>query len=496
MDNKILSLFKTPIGKELFSVALSSVEEYDMKKMITDGVLVGLSGGADSVMLLCFLIEYRRRTVDFPILAVHINHSIRGESADRDERFAREVCASLGVEFISRKIDVPAIAKENGLGIEECARNVRYKEFQDIIRGRSDIKTISVAHNADDNLETVIFNIFRGTGLRGVCGIPPIRDNICRPLIGVKKADIIKSLYEAEIGFVIDETNNETEYRRNYIRHKIVPAISGICDDPAAMVSRLTSNLRFDDEYISMCADNIIGDEICIECKKLRGLHRAVLSRALIKFAKNNCTDLSAVVIDALVNLIDKDNFSYYLTGEKVFLCESGMCRIVPLEEVSRYNYSFKINSEKTILSGFDADFLISKTKFDKTCLNVYKIFIQAKISSAIIVGDLVLRPRRDGDVIYYGGMTRKVKKLFSDLKIPRSYRESIPLLCDDKGVVWVPGLGVRDDGNKGGADLYVCLAIGKGEQPEKIRMRSASEFKQKRLKHYIVFLEKGMENT
>ncbi len=481
MDKKILSLFATAPGKDIYSVAASSIEEYGMEKMIKNGVLVGLSGGADSVMLLCFLIEYRRRTADFPILAVHINHSIRGESADRDEAFAKRMCASLGVEFISEKIDVPSIAKENGLGIEECARNVRYQEFQNIIRGRSDIGSIAVAHNADDNLETVIFNIFRGTGLRGVCGIPPVRDNIFRPLIGVKKADIINALVGAQIDFVTDETNNETEYRRNYIRHKIVPVISGICDDPALMVSRLSSNLRYDDEYISTCADNIIGDDASVKVNKLRGLHRAVLSRALIKFAKNNGAELSGVITNSLVSLIQKDNFSYNLPGEKVFVCESGNCRIVSQRELSCYNYFFKLTDEKNVLEGFDADFLVSKTKFDKTCLNVYKISIQAKISSAIIVGDLVLRPRRDGDTIFYGGMTRKVKKLFSDLKIPKSYRESIPLLCDDRGVVWVPGLGVRDDGNKDGTELYVCLGIGKGESLSKIRMRSTSEFKPKK---------------
>ena len=478
MDNKILSLFNTAVGKDIYSVALSSVEEYGMDKMINSGVLVGLSGGADSVMLLCFLLEYRRRTADFPILAVHINHSIRGDSANRDEAFSMALCNMLGVEFISKKIDVPAIAKKSGLGIEECARNVRYQEFRNIIRGRSDICSVAIAHNADDNLETVIFNIFRGTGLRGVCGIPPVRDNIFRPLIGVKKADITKALVCAQIDFVTDETNTETEYRRNYIRHKIVPVISDICDEPALMVSRLSQNLRFDDEYISICADNIIGDEQCIDINKLRGLHRAVLSRVLIKFAKNSGTELSAAIINSLISLIEKDNFSYYLPGERIFICEGGKCRIALLSEVSCYDYIFNLSDGKNILTGFDADFLIGKTEFDKSCLNVYKISIQAKISSAIIEGDLVLRPRRDGDTIFYGGMTRKVKKLFSDLKIPRSYRESIPLLCDDRGVVWVPGLGARDDGNKDSINIYVCLGIGKGESLEKIRMRSASEFK------------------
>lgn len=478
MDNKILSLFDTPEGNAVYSSAVSTIDEYGMKKMITNGVLVGLSGGADSVMLLCFLLEYRRRTAEFPILAVHINHSIRGEFADRDEEFARKLCDKLSVEFISKKIDVPLIAKKQGLGIEECARNVRYQEFSNIILGRNDINSIAVAHNADDNLETVIFNIFRGTGLRGVCGIPPVRDNIFRPLLGVKKSDIINALSVCDVLFVTDETNNETEYRRNYIRHKVVPVLHGLCDDPCAMVSRLSSNLRCDDEYISLCADNIIGDSKIIECDKLRGLHRSVLSRTLIRFAKNNNATLSAVVIDSLVTLLVKDNFRYSLPDGKIFVCEFGICSICSMADNSSYDYLFKISGKKTELSGFDADFFVSDSKLDETCLNVYKTSIQAKISSAIIVGELVLRPRRDGDSIFYGGITRKVKKLFSDLKIPRSYRESIPLLCDDKGVVWIPGLGSRDDGNKDGTDLYVCLAIGKGDALCDLRMRSASEFK------------------
>ncbi len=478
MDNKILSLFETPIGKEIFSRILSTLEEYDMKKMIKRGVLIGLSGGADSVMLLCFLYEYRRRYGDFPILAVHINHSIRGESADRDESFSRELCASLNLEFISRKIDVPTLAKEQGLGIEECARNARYSEFENIISGRNGIASIAVAHNANDNLETVIFNMLRGSGLRGISGIQPVRNNIFRPLLNIKKVNIVNALCLSDIHFVIDETNNEIEYRRNYIRHEIVPKLQNICYDPVEMISRQSANLRLDDEYICATADNIIGEDKTIELRKIAGLHRAVLSRVLLKMAKNNEAELSSVIIDSLITLLENDNFSYSLPGGRIFVAEAGICRIDFQSDANIYDYFFKISNNKTELFGFDADFLMSKEKFEKTCLNVYKKSIQANISSAIIEGDLVLRPRRDGDTIFYGGMTRKVKKLFCDLKIPRSLRESIPLLCDDKGVLWIPGLGVRDDGNNSDTDIYVCLAIGKGEVLSETRMHSASEFK------------------
>lgn len=478
MDNKFLSLFASEQGIKIFDSASSVINSNHMNGMLEGGVLVGLSGGADSVMLLLFLLEYRRRGKIFPIVAVHINHSIRGDAADSDEEFSRRLCEELGVEFISRKVDVPAMAKAFGLGIEECARNVRYSEFSAIISGRSDIASVAVAHNADDNLETVILNMLRGSGLRGVSGIPPVRDNICRPLLGVNKSDIINALVTSKILFVTDETNNETEYRRNYIRHKVVPALNEICDDPCAMVSRLSANLRCDDEYISRAADNIIGDERFVAVDKMRGLHRAVASRVIIKLAKNNNAEMTKNAVDALLELIIGDNFSWSLPGGCTFVCEGGICTVCHSDEMSAYSYHFKLDEGKNNLTGFDSDFYLSSKKIEKSCLNVYKISIQADISSAIIVGDLFLRQRCDGDVIYYGGITRKVKKLFSDLKVPKSLRESIPMLCDDKGVVWIPGLGVRDDKNSTGEARYACLAIGKGDMLSDIRMRSASEFK------------------
>ena len=121
-------------------------------------ILVGFSGGADSVMLLLFLLKYREDN-DFPIKAVHVNHSIRGEEADRDENFSKEFCKSLGVDFEAVRVDVPALSKEKNVGIEEAARNARYKIFNDIILADSSFSSIAVAHNATDNLETVIFNM-------------------------------------------------------------------------------------------------------------------------------------------------------------------------------------------------------------------------------------------------------------------------------------------------------------------------------------------------
>ena len=192
IDRNLIANFFESDGKDVFENALKTLRQNNMEELISGGVLVGLSGGADSCMLLYFLLEYRRRCGgDFSIVAAHLNHMIRGEEADRDEAFCHSLCNSLGVELIAIKFDVPAYALDNSLGIEEAARNVRYSHFEKIISSRNDLGCIAVAHNLSDSAETVLFNILRGCGTRGAGGIRPVRDNIVRPLINLSKSDIL-----------------------------------------------------------------------------------------------------------------------------------------------------------------------------------------------------------------------------------------------------------------------------------------------------------------
>ena len=213
MVNKTKSIFSSTIIGESVSVAIErAISEHNMLEKIKQGVLVGLSGGADSVMLLIYLVELKKRIGDFPILAVHINHMIRGEEADRDELFSKKLSKKLGVQFISFKINVPEIAREESISLEEAARNARYLEFQKIINSRNDISYIALAHNATDNMETVLFNVLRGSGSRGAAGIPPVRENIVRPLILVSKKDIVWMLDDAGIEYMTDSTNLLNDY--------------------------------------------------------------------------------------------------------------------------------------------------------------------------------------------------------------------------------------------------------------------------------------------
>ncbi len=475
MKDRIYRLFHSDKGKKISKDIFRAMDDYKMLDFVKKGALVGFSGGADSVLLLSFLAYYSDFGKDFPIVALHVNHGIRGPEADRDEAFAKGFCNSLNIEFFSRKIDIPTIAAEMKMGLEECARKCRYSEFRKIIQGRNDISTICVAHNADDNLETVILNMLRGCGTRGMAGIPPVRENIVRPLLYVTKSNIVSALSEFEIPFVLDSTNSSNDYKRNYIRNNILPEFREISVSPEVMASRSSRNLRADDDYISSVAEEFLKTRERVKNTELTNLHEAVFSRVLSMMAK---TSISSVNINEVKRLLSGDNFSYSLPEGKIFLCEYGICRVIDGEDRQNFNYTRKLSWGINRFDDFDSDVILSDGKCSNNFSNVYKFSIQVNLASAIIEGDLYLRPKKDGDSIRYGGITHKLKKLFNDRKIPPSVRNLIPVLCDDKGVVFVPGFGVRDDGvcTSEKKDVFLSICVGKGKALEDVRFYLGNE--------------------
>ncbi len=449
MGKTVGNLFESQIGVTVYNTALSAISRHGMRDMLSSGVLVAFSGGADSVMALLFLCEYRRREcLDFPILAVHVNHMIRGVEADRDEAFSRDLANTLDVEFVSRKIDVPKLAKETGKGVEEAARNARYFVFSDIIQSRNDIATIVTAHNATDNAETVIFNITRGSGSRGACGIAPVRGNVIRPLIYASGKIIRDALDAAGIEYVYDSTNDSNDYSRNYIRHEILPRLAELNPQYVAAFSAFSDSVRGDLDYISGCASEVFSaTDGRMDRSTLRGLHSSVFAQVITQMAADaGIGMLERKHILAISNLLAKDNFRYSVGGGLSFVCERGNCYFAP-DSPRATDFYQELHEGTNKLLGYCAEIYIGDDIPDDSSSNVYKFSIQADMSSAIIVGGLYVRLKQDGDSYFYGGMTRKLKKVFNDRGIPPSVRARIPVICDDKGVVWVPGLPVRDDG-------------------------------------------------
>jgi len=436
-------LFSTELGLEIYNSAVAFFDSHGLTEGLKDGVLVGLSGGADSVMLLMILAEYSRRSENIPLIAVHVNHGIRDEEAERDARFSEELSRVLSVEFISKKYDVPSLAQMLKRSLEEAARDVRYAVFKEIISGRSDVRYVALAHNSSDNMETVLLNVIRGSGSRGASGIPPIRDNVIRPLIEVSKEKIKKALDAAGIPYVTDSTNLDNDYRRNYIRNKIVPLIKELSPSAEDTFSRLSDNLRSDDEYISSVASQYLSSGSTVKCNELSALHSSVRARVLSQMAG---VGLSKVQLDSISSLLSTNNFCYSVSGDKIFFAERGELSVRHPDFREEYRYSVPISLGATKIEALNLEITVSKVPILKSSLNIYKKSIQARIPSAIIEGGLRVRNKTDGDTIFYGGITRKLKKLFSDRKIPASLRDRIPVLCDEKGPLWLPGYGVRED--------------------------------------------------
>ena len=446
--NSIEQMFASLKGNELYNRILAKVEKEKMTAHIDRGVLVGLSGGADSVFMLCFLVEYKKRNKKaFPILAVHVNHGIRGKEADMDEAFSREFSKALSVEFESHNVDVPAIKQNLGIGIEEAARNARYSIFEDIIKGRNDILTIAVAHNATDNAETVIMNILRGSGISGVCGIKPIRDNIIRPIISISKSEILSTLEENHIPYVTDSTNLSLDYTRNYVRNEIMPLFSRLADSPESSFTRLTENLRIDLDYLSQTANSFIDNECSdkIFSAKISELHPSIQSKVISVLVHNHTGEYPEEKhILALRELLKANNFTYSLPGEMNFVCQRGICFFAPKNAENKLQGQiFSITKGENKISGSNLTVYVGE--FDKTSSFVYNFSIQAKLSSDIIDDGLTLRFKADGDSYKYSGITHKLKKVFNDRNIPPIERDLIPILCDSNGIVFVPGLSERD---------------------------------------------------
>lgn len=445
------SLFDSELGKKVYQSMSRAIDENNMLSIIKNGVGIGFSGGADSVLLLIFFRKLQQESI-FSLKALHVNHLIRETTADRDEAFSMEFAKALEIDYECHRANVPEFAEKNKLGTEEAARKIRYDFFDSIVKKDDRIDAIATAHNSTDNLETLIFNLMRGAGSRGLSGIAPVRDNIIRPLIYVSKEDVVKLLSDSEIPFVTDETNFSVEYTRNYIRHEILPKLKRLASRPEEMSNKAIANLRMDSEYLDDLATERY-EQISVDGKikalLLKELHSAILVRILrIMCHKYGAPMLERVHFEKIRELLNVGgDFEVDIPGGAAFVSKDSLCFITNKGEVNNTPYfEYVLNDGINEIPELNLAIALSNSKTEDFSSNVYKKSIQVNLNSAIIVGKLSVRTKKDGDSYFYGGMTRKLKKLFCDRKIPISVREKTPVITDEKGIVWVPGFGVRDD--------------------------------------------------
>ncbi len=213
------------------------IREHDMLAA-GDRAVVGVSGGADSICLL-HLLASLQKTMEMELLAVHVHHGLRGEEAERDARFVEAVCRSLAIPCVIVREDVETYAREQGLSLEEAGRNLRYRAFRKAAEGWKSRNgqgryRIAVAHQKEDQVETILHNLFRGSGLRGLSGMAPVRGEIIRPLLCVGRQEVLDYLEENQHDYCVDSTNETLDYTRNKLRNYLIPEICREINNGAA----------------------------------------------------------------------------------------------------------------------------------------------------------------------------------------------------------------------------------------------------------------------
>ena len=419
-------------------------------------LLVAFSGGADSGALLHMITSYAQRS-GAKVYAAHVNHGIRGEEADRDEEFCRKTADALGVRLFTLKADVPKLAREQKKSIETAARDVRYAFFSQIMNEHG-IKTLCVAHNADDNLETIIFNIARGAGLSGVSGIPQTRDCdggvIVRPLLSMSKAEILEYCEANGIEYVTDSTNTDTDYTRNRIRARILPELRAIAPGAESAAARMSDSLRADALCLDSMAEWFLSETregYFIDTEKLCGSPSAITRRALMSlyFEISEGASLEYDHIKALFELAEKSvpHSSLDLPSGIRAVIEGGRLGFTkaprPRSNCDLTRFEQKLSLGENILNQIGARILI---ECDGETKNIYKKSMNLQLDSDKILGDLVARERRAGDKIRINSMGKSIKKLMCDKKIPLELRPRIPVICLGDEIVAVPFIGVADN--------------------------------------------------
>lgn len=417
-----------------------------------ESILVGFSGGADSTALLHILWQYSK-VAGFRLCAAHINHGIRGDEADRDEKFCKELAERLGIEFFTLRADLPNIAAQSGESIETAARRVRYDFFSKTMKEQG-IKILATAHNANDNLETLIFNIARGSGLGGMCGIPDSRPTdggvVIRPMLAMEKKSILDYCKKNSLDFVTDSTNTDTDYTRNLIRAKIIPVMQEINSGAVRNARRTCENLKDD----SLCLESMAGwfldelrDGYAIDAEKISGSPASVVNRALIRLFTeiSNGATLEATHVSSLRNLAKNAvphssvslpcGFEGVIENRKLVLKKKH-------QKQETDDYKIELFEGCNTISQTNSEIFIGNSQNTK---NIYKKSIILYIDSDKIKGTVFARKRLAGDRIRLRGMSKSVKKLMCDMKIPLELRDRLPVICDDYGIIAVPFVATRD---------------------------------------------------
>lgn len=445
---------------------IEAMEDFAMLES-HDALVIGVSGGADSMALLHFFSKFYPQKHD--IIAAHVNHNIRGEESIRDENFVKEYCKKNEIKLELLSVDVKKEATNRCIGIEECARYVRYDFFYKIAKKYN--AKIATAHTLSDVTETLIFNLTRGTGLKGICSIPAKRENLIRPLIYVTRNEIEDYCKENKLLYVTDSTNSDVNLCRNRIRHNIIPELKKINPNFESAVLRFIKSAKQDEaylEYISMCKFNDLADNE-FDVDDLESLEMPILSR-VIKLIVGSEYNLEHKHINLIYNIIRNKKGAVNIPGNKSVLIKNNKLICDTKSKVCFNDSNWKKNIKGINFLTVEGKTFIIKTvnkiEFDKMVIKNKSLF-KNSIDYDKINDKTIFRNRRVKDKFKKAGssVTKTLKKLFNEHKINVCERNSILILETDGQIIWIEGFGPSDYAKVTEKTKFVTLILPEGEK-------------------------------
>ena len=423
----------------LVRTAADTIRRYDMLRP-GEAVLAALSGGADSVSLLLVL-----QSLGYEVRAFHLNHCLRGAESDRDEAFCRALCEKRGVPLTVVRVDIAALSQ--GKAVEETARRERYAQLGKAADGCK----IATAHTADDNLETVLFHLVRGSGARGLAGIPPVRGNIIRPLLNAERREIEAFLRENGQDYVTDSSNLSDDYTRNRLRHSVLPVLREINPAAAQSALRLGQQLRQDEQTLGALAADCLHaaaqPDGSYDTRPFLLCREAVRGRALRKAAENAgmpLRDLAQTHIEALGRLLESADPSAQLDLPHGFTArrEYEAFRIAPRAcGVQSAALPLTVPFDGLWTDGTR----VKLRKLEKSEVFYKTVNTFCADCGTIDFASLCVRARQTGDRLRLTekGGSRTLKKLMIDRKIPAAERDALAVIADKNGVIAVQNIGM-----------------------------------------------------
>jgi tRNA(Ile)-lysidine synthase len=424
-----------------------------------DRVVVGVSGGPDSMALLYALNRIKKKN-NLTLKVAHLNHGFRGKEAQKEAEFVEEMAKKLKLFCEVKTFDVPAYKKKTSLSSQEAARVVRY-QFLEEVREQFQASKIALGHNADDQAETLMMWLLRGTGLKGLSGIPPVRENvIVRPLIETTREEIEEYIREKEIPFVIDSSNQKTDYLRNRIRHEIFPLLKEHYNPQLVKgLVQTASIIRQENEYLEGIVKDILkdiivsknGESVVIDGKRLLEIPTAIQLRCVrgaLEQVKGDLRRISATHLYDIIKIVSNNKPNKVLKLPEGIRVEKSYNHLTVTHHQSTtppFHYRFtsipdQINIEeigkemrfKTIKGG---DQLIKKENPQIAYLDEGKVIMP-----------LTIRNARPGDKFQPLGMKgeKKVKDFFIDEKVPLRERKCVPIFLFDGMLGWVGGMRIN----------------------------------------------------